>query len=94
MILQIPPELEAEILAEAARRGSDPQEMSLRILRDGCQQRTEPDRGAEGTLADRLKDVIGVLDSGELIPGGAQMSSKTGADFAEGMMEKHRQGHL
>jgi hypothetical protein len=45
-----------------------------------------------GTLADFLGDFIGCLDSGEIVPGGANMSENIGETFAEGMAEKRGAG--
>jgi hypothetical protein len=42
--------------------------------------------------ASSLEDLIGVLDSREHIPGGAQMSEECGIKFAAGLLEKHRAG--
>jgi hypothetical protein len=47
-----------------------------------------------GSLAEALADFIGVLDSGEYVPGGAQMSERTGEKFAEGLVEQRKQGRL
>ena len=54
----------------------------------------KPPKEGEKTLADYLKDHIGVIDSGEHVPGGAHMSEDTGKKFAEGMVEKRRRGRL
>ena len=37
-----------------------------------------------------LRGYIGVLHSGEHIPGGANMSENTGKQFAEGLLKKHQ----
>ena len=42
------------------------------------------------SLADYWADYIGSLDSSEVVPGGANLSSDTGDKFAELMMEKYR----
>ncbi|MCZ6678986.1 MAG: hypothetical protein O7E52_17270 [Candidatus Poribacteria bacterium] len=42
------------------------------------------------TLADRLEGYIGVLDSSENVPGGANMSQSIGKKFSEGMVKKHQ----
>ncbi len=51
-------------------------------------------KDGEETLADFLKDHIGVIHSNEHIPGGARMSEDTGKKFAAGMVEKRRKGRL
>ena len=45
------------------------------------------------TLAEAIAPYVGVLDSGEIVPGGARMSQNTGEAFASGMEEKRRQRH-
>jgi hypothetical protein len=56
---------------------------------------TEKPTPAEvGTLAEALADFIGVLDSSEIVPGGAQLSERTGERFAEILLEKRKQGRL
>lgn len=45
---------------------------------------------AQGTLADFLRRHIGVLHSGEHVPGGARMSEDTGRKFTEILIKKHR----
>lgn len=52
------------------------------------------DEFAGGTLADLFTGRIGVVDSGQFIPGGAQMSQVYKRKFAEGMLEKKRLGKL
>jgi len=42
------------------------------------------------TLFDRLQGFIGVLDSGEHVKGGANMSQNLSQKFASAMVEKHR----
>ena len=61
-------------------------------MKKAAEDKTPKD--GEETLADYLKDHIGVIDSGEHVPGGARMSEDTGKKFAEGMVEKRRKGRL
>lgn len=44
------------------------------------------------TLADRLAEHIGVIDSGELVPGGANLSIDTGKKFTELLLKQREQG--
>ena len=46
------------------------------------------------SLADMLKGDIGTIDSGEVIPGGAQMSANTGKRFTDILAAKRRQGKI
>ncbi len=41
-----------------------------------------------------LEGFIGVLDSSEHVPGGANMSAMTGRDFADGLLKKRAEGRL
>ncbi len=47
---------------------------------------------AQGTLADFLRGHIGVLHSGEHVPGGDRMSEDSGKKFAEGLLKQRQQG--
>ncbi len=51
-------------------------------------QARPPDKAE--TLADFLHEHIGVLHSGDFIPGGARMSEASGQKFADGLMNQHR----
>ena len=46
------------------------------------------------TLYDFLKDYIGTVASSEHTSGGAQMATDSGKNFAEGMVQKQREGKL
>lgn len=54
----------------------------------------DPKPAKTGSLAEAIAEFIGVLDSGEYVPGGAHLSERTGERFAELLLEKRRQGHL
>ncbi|HZP83729.1 MAG TPA: hypothetical protein VFB21_18960 [Chthonomonadaceae bacterium] len=45
-------------------------------------------------MADFLADFIGCIDSGEIVPGGAQMSKDIGKKFTQDMVEKRKAGRL
>lgn len=94
MEITLTPEIEASLVQRARQLGISPQDLALQSLRrqfaaspieaaeEGAEEGGEGAvRGAvEGsqTLADFLGDAIGSLDSGELIQGGARMSSLQG----------------
>src|SRR5262245_59101719 len=87
------PELEEAISRQARARKTTPEELALDSLRERflpSPEITPPKEGA--TMADFFEGLIGVVDSRELVPGGAQMSENTGRKFAEGLMRKHRAG--
>jgi hypothetical protein len=45
-------------------------------------------------MLDFFAGYVGVLQSSEFVPGGAQMSEDTGREFAEGMLKKRQEGKL
>lgn len=82
MKIEIPPEMEEEILKHAEILGRPPEKVVLDFLwtrfsppvkPKNIKPRRIPKKG-EKTLYDALKDHIGVIDSGELYHGGARMS--------------------
>src|SRR5688500_19585338 len=95
MVIELTPDLEQALTAEAGRQGTSPELLALDTLREKYVKAEPPeDAGAEGTPYDLLKDYIGVVDSRDLIPGGAQMSTDTGRKFTEILLEKRRQGRM
>ena len=95
MTITLTLDLQRALAEEARRRGTTPELLAVDCLRERFIRpaRDEPP-GESGTLADFLRDHIGALASGELVPGGAQMSQDTGKKFAEGLLQKRRQGRL
>ena len=82
--LKLTPALQQAIDAEARREGTTVESLAA----------TDQPSGAEsggGTLADLLAEHIGVLDSGELVPGGARMSERR-KEYAEMLLRDHRNG--
>jgi len=47
LVLDLPPDLETELVAEAANLGIPLQEYALRLLAEGCNPRPAPRNGAE-----------------------------------------------
>lgn len=56
---------------------------------DGMKGRKKPK-----TLSAFLGDYVGVLHSGEKVPGGARMSEKPGKKLADGLARKRAAGRL
>lgn len=56
---------------------------------DGPKSRKKPK-----TLAAFLDGYVGVLHSGEKVPGGARLSENTGKKFADGLAKKRAAGRL
>jgi hypothetical protein len=93
MEITLPPEIEAALTERAQEQGTTPELLAADALRERFAPAVaEP--ACEGSLADYLRDYIGVFDSSEYVPGGARMSEDTGKKFAALMVEKRRRGHL
>jgi hypothetical protein len=96
MELHLPPDIEHALVEQARRQGITPEQLALEGLR---RQFVHPALNADpptapGTLADFLGEFIGVLHSGEYVPGGARLSERTGGSFSKALIEKRRQGLL
>jgi hypothetical protein len=93
MNITLTPDIEETLTEKARVQGTTPETLALDYLRERLVQPDLDDTSGEGeeTLADLLADYIGVLDSGEFIPGGARMSEKTGEAFTAILAQEHRQ---
>ena len=96
MEITLPPEIERVLAEEASKRGTTPELLALDSLRERFLAEPAPSAPASGyaTLAEFLSGHIGVLHSGERVPGGARMSEDSGRQFAAGLLKKRQQGHL
>lgn len=96
MTIQLTPEIESALAEAARRQGTTPELLALDCLRARfvSAELGQSGNSEKGTLADFLAGHIGVLASGEFIPGGARMSEKTGKKFAAGMVQKRTEGRL
>lgn len=96
MILTLSPDIERALVEQARRQGTTPERLVLETLRRQFVHPAgaEHPPGAGETLADFLDGAIGVLHSGEHIPGGARMSEDAGDTFVAALIEKRRQGRL
>lgn len=85
MDITLTPDIEQALMEQAHRQGITPEQLALESLRRQFVPAAPPELPAEpqGTLADFLAGSIGVLHSGEHIPGGAKMSEQPGKTFAE-----------
>jgi hypothetical protein len=95
MVITLTPELEAALTERAHQQGSTPEQLALESLR--AQFLPAAEEGViepQETMADFLGNSIGVLNSGEHVPGGAQMPEDTGRKFADLLVEQRRQGRL
>jgi hypothetical protein len=80
MIIPLTPDLEQVLTVEAQKQGRTPEQLVLESLQERFLD-SEGDRSPAGepvTLADFLGGHIGVLHSGEQVPGGARLSEDSG----------------
>ena len=95
MVITLTPDLEAVLTERAYQQGSTPEQLALETLRaQFLPPSVEGVRKPQETMADFLGSSIGILNSSEHVPGGAQMSEDTGLKFTDLLMEKRRQGRL
>jgi predicted transcriptional regulator len=96
MTIEFPPELKRKLDETARRQGTTPDALVVTIVRDQLlsEERTKPADAAPRNLAERLKGYVGVLHSSEHVPGGAQMSERTGEKFTEILLQRRREGRL
>jgi hypothetical protein len=93
MNITLTPELERALIEEARRLGTTPEKLAIESLQErfGVPPPEEAVEAPDQTLADLLAGFIGVLDSGEIVPGGARMSEDTGKKFAAILAVKRKQ---
>ena len=94
MVINLPPDIEQALTRQAHEQGATPELLALESLRREfvAPAAVETANDPPGTLADSLGSFIGVLQSGEYVPGGARVSENTGEKFTEVLIEKRRQG--
>ncbi len=101
MKITVPPDIERALAAHAHKLGTTPDLLALDSLRERFLH-TEPEETEEAhsheasatTLAGFLHGYIGVLHSGEHVPGGARLSDDRGKKFAAGLLKKRATGRL
>ncbi len=96
LTLTLTRDIEQALAEEAGDRGTTPELLALDSLRKRFLARRAHQGPARdsGSLAELLDGHLGVLHSGERVPGGAEMSEDGGTKFAAGMVEKRRRGRL
>ncbi len=87
MKISVPPDIERALTARANALGTTPETLAVDSLRERFSAESNMDDEPAGknkatTLADFLEGYVGVLHSGEKVPGGAQMSEDAGKKFA------------
>lgn len=87
LTLELTPAQEKRLREKAAEAGQKPEEYLLAVADiDDAQEEDAP----TGSAYDLFKDLLGGWGSG----GAVTLSENCGEQFAEGMLEKRRQGHL
>lgn len=92
MTLDFTPEVRRKLDEKARLQGTTPESLVLAAVQkllSTAEQELESTPAR--SLADRLAPHLGVLDSGELIPGGARLSERR-KEYAELLMRDHLQG--
>lgn len=92
MTITLTPEIEQALLRAARELGTTPEQLALDSLRDRFLPPLPngPLDDGQGSLADFLGEFIGVLNSGEHIPGGARLSVDSHRTFADLLRERRR----
>ncbi|MCI0525349.1 MAG: hypothetical protein L0Y75_08820 [Acidobacteria bacterium] len=96
LTLKLTPDIADSLIEYSQRQGTTPELLVLETLRKllAPPVTAAPADNQYQTLADFLDGYVGVVDSGELVPGGARMSEECGEKFAAGMLEKRERGKL
>jgi len=95
MVLHLPDDLARDLSAAADKQCITPEQLAIGYLRQHIPaMRATESESAGGTMADYLRDVIGVINSAEMVPGGANMSQDTGKKFTEIVLKKRTEGKL
>ena len=106
MTIALTPEVERALAEKARQQGTTPDLLADAFLREalfsadhsgdipGVEEEKRPVNTAPRNLAERLRGYVGVLHSSENVPGGAQMSERTGRQFTEILLRRREQGRL
>lgn len=98
MTIVVTPAVHEELAKRAREQGTTPDLLADVYLRErlAVEEKTDapPTEATPRNLAERLKGYVGVLHSSEHVPGGAQMSERTGEKFARILQQRREQGRL
>jgi hypothetical protein len=96
MSIDLTHDLQRALDDEARRQGTTPDLLAMQFIRERLFGVDDTGGSADEprNLVDFLDGYIGVLDSGEHVPGGANMSERTGDQFTAGLLERRAQGRL
>src|SRR5437773_1280440 len=94
MTITLTPDVAAALAEQAKHQGTTPEALANEYLRRDVLTSASPEKPVSPgeTMADFFAGLVGVLHSSEKVPGGARMSENIGEKFAEGMVEKRKQG--
>jgi hypothetical protein len=87
--IALPSDLEGPLTEQARKRGMTPEQLAVETLRSTFTSETAADEPDGGTLFDFLSGYVGTVEGSS-----ENLSQDSGGLFAEGLLEKHRQGHL
>lgn len=92
MKIDLTPDIEKALAKKAQKNGTTPEKLALQTLREQFLPADDAisTKGNE-SLADFLRDHIGVLSSNEHVAGSAQLSENTGKKFVAGLIKKRQQ---
>lgn len=95
MTITLTGEIEKGLLEQAEKTGDSPEALAIETLRRRFAPPAAREAAAtEGGLVDFLGEFVGCVSSEESGPTGARTAADVGRRFAEGMLEKQRQGRL
>ncbi len=93
--ITLPPELERIVTEQARQQGTTPELLTLDKLHGIFQPIPAlPSSERAGTMADFFADFIGSIHSGDIVPGGANLSEDTGRKFKELMLKRYQDGKV
>lgn len=98
MTIVLTPAVQQELTRRARQQGTTPDLLADAYLREvmAVEQDSHAPaaNGAPRNLAERLKGFVGVLHSSENVPGGAQMSERSGERVTRILRQRREQGRL
>ena len=93
--ITLPPQLEEIVMEQARLQGTTVELLTLDALHLWFAGASSPPSLPSGaSLADALSDYIGAISTKDKYPEGSTLSENTGRKFAQGMVEKRKQGKL
>jgi len=93
MKITLTPDIENALAKKAKKNGTTPERLALDTLREHLFSALESETSVETneSLADFLREHIGVISSSEYIAGMSHLSEKTGKKFGSSLLRKRQQ---